>query len=245
MAGRSLGIADPGQTYPRCPTSLSLGPSRPPSPTPPSQGGLGAQHLPSPKCTAMPRQPALLHFMPCLLNLLFFSTDHPPLPVCSCLVSAPFRTHRYPTHPAHHHPCVQECRQPLSYSSSFTRAALGSKNIIIGSVFRKSRWPKQEQQERWKQVCAANSKLQWLSVQRGSREGTLGCPRAAWFSLHGWNHPPQAAFWMENSLSPARGQPVAHPAPPPPQSSRGSFSCNPAEPSKPSSSIQSGILLSL
>lgn len=67
--------------------------------------------------------------------------------------------------------------------------------------------------------------------------------------------PEQSGFlWMvetihhelgsDGEISPARGRPTAHPAPPPLQSSRGSCSCNPAEPSKTISSIQSGIFQS-
>lgn len=90
---------------------------------------------------------------------------------------------------------------------------------------------------------AGTSVQQWLSIQTPRRGGH---PRLTQSSL--------VFLWMvetihhelcsDGEMSPARGRPMAHPAPPPLQSSRGSCSCNPAEPSKTISSIQSGIFQS-
>lgn len=54
----------------------------------------------------------------------------------------------------------------------------------------------------------------------------------------GWLKPSLTNHVLEGEISPTRGRPAAHPAPPPLQSSRGSSHCNPAEPSKTISSIQ-------
>lgn len=61
----------------------------------------------------------------------------------------------------------------------------------------------------------------------------------------GWLKPSTTNCISDGEISPARGQPAAHPAPPPLQSSRGSSRCNPAEPSETISSIQSGTFWSL
>lgn len=136
--------------YSHCPDPCQgapyASPWAPPRPPNPTQGGLGAQHLPSPKYTAMPWQPALLHFTPCLQNLLFFQLITLLLLMAgfsSISALTPCLRHRYPTHPVHHHPVPRSAGSPC-LTPPVSRE-LGSKNIIIESVFRKSRLPKQEQ----------------------------------------------------------------------------------------------------
>lgn len=116
----------------------------------PGWTGNSASSFPQMHSHAKAASSPLFHALPS--KHFVFSTDHPPpgsLLMAGFSSISPLKTHRHPTRPAHHHPCVQDCRQPLSHSSSFKRAAhsteLGSKNTIIESVFRKSRLPKQEQ----------------------------------------------------------------------------------------------------
>lgn len=75
----------------------------------------------------------------------------------------------------------------------------------------------------------------------GKQGGHPGLTKSCLVFL-GWLKPLTTNCILDAELSPARGQAVAHPAPPPAPSS---FSWNPAEPSQPSSSIPRGIFLSL
>lgn len=78
-----------------------------------------------------------------------------------------------------------------------------------------------------------------------ARLGRAPSPDQGCLVFIGWLKPSATSCISDDNISPAHGRPAAHPARPPPQSSRGGSHSNPAEPSKAISSIRSGTFQSL
>lgn len=125
--------------------------------------------------------------------------------------------------PFHHHICTQEPRWSLfcpsstafMLSQSWLLHTVGQQKYNYRKMYleRTDSWNKQEQRERWKQVCAGNSMQQWSSDQMPSWGGNP-CLTKSYLFFFRWLKSSMTSCVSHGEISPAHGWPAAHRAPP-------------------------------